>query len=104
MPITPPTRVIASHLRPLRLYRDTVYQLVTSDGDFVSRRQPDIYDRGGTPTTLNSKLTAGSIVRIEADERRLMTAVQLFTPLYDNPFARLIGVLWPSPHGGEVSP
>ena len=103
MPITPPTRVIANHLRwPLRLYCDTVYQLVTEAGDFVAANPPIV--KAGAPTTLTADLSPGSIVRFEADERRLMTAVQLINPIFDNPFARLIGVLWPSPHGGEVSP
>lgn len=105
MPITLPTKVIACHLRwPLKHHRQTVYQLVTDAGDFVAANPPIVYDKAGAPTTLTADLSPGSIVRFEADERRLMTAVQLINPIFDNPFARLIGVLWPSPHGGEVSP
>ena len=97
MPVTPPTRVIASHLRwPLRHYRLMIYQLVTEAGDFATRKPPLIFDRAGQPTTLTSDLAPGSIVRVEHDGRALRS-VQLLTPLYQNPF----GLLLPTPEATE---
>jgi hypothetical protein len=89
MPITPPTTVVASHLRwPLRVYGRTVYRLVTDDGDFVAAKHPDIFDPTGQPTALSAELATGSIVRVSMNNAGAMTAVQLIAAKFDNPFAR----------------
>lgn len=94
MPITDPIVITSSHLRwPIPIAGQTYYWIETAGGDFVSRRRPDIYDASGAPTNLSSELAAGSVVRVEADDRRLMSAVQLIAPVYDSPFARLIAHL-----------
>jgi hypothetical protein len=86
MPITPPTRVIASHLRwPLKLHRHTVYQLATEAGDFASARPPIVYDKAGQPTALTADLARGSLVRVEHQDG-VLRSVQMLQPVFANPF------------------
>jgi hypothetical protein len=88
--VTEPTVVLASNLRHPIHVSDAVlfYHLITSSGEYAAGNPPDIYDETGAPTLLTAELSRGSIVRVSvADDGATMTAVQLITPLYDNPFS-----------------
>ena len=90
MPVTPPTTVIASHLRwPIRLFSRVIFRLIVEDGDFVSANSPTFFGQTGQPVTLTAELAAGSRIRVEHDGRGTMLAVQLLNPLFENPFALL---------------
>ncbi len=89
--VTPPCTVMAARVyEPIMFYqhRSFAVEVDLDEQRYTSVRRPLVLDRSGEPLTLKVEIQIGSIVRIHAVDRALLT-VQIIRNNLVNPFATL---------------